>query len=228
MTDLPFEQWHPDAQRQCGFWWDLSPIACGQCERCRKEQRGHPVAPPTPQEPSGAQLALADIEMAYSETEVALAQVVSRNDKELFFNGDKALRAHLQKNLDYYRIRRDGVRALLTPQEPSEPQVDVVRLLRQCQDISHILGEVGCQAMPLVDGVRWLVDKQTALRVENTRLREALEEISRELPCKTPCRPLQPNCETCGAHRGGYWCAGCVASAALTPHQGQSTDGETR
>jgi len=161
MTDLPFEQWHPDAQRQCGFWWDLSPIACGQCERCRKEQRGHPVAPPT-------------------------------------------------------------------PQEPSEPQVDVVRLLRQCQDISHILGEVGCQAMPLVDGVRWLVDKQTALRVENTRLREALEEISRELPCKTPCRPLQPNCETCGAHRGGYWCAGCVASAALTPHQGQSTDGETR
>lgn len=59
-----------------------------------------------------------------------------------------------------------------TPQEPSEPQVDVVRLLRQCQDISHILGEVGCQAMPLVDGVRWLVDKQTALRAENTRLRE--------------------------------------------------------
>ena len=72
------------------------------------------VQPPaTPQEPSGAQLALADIERAYSETEVALAQVVSRNDKELFFNGDKALRAHLQKNLDYYRIRRDGVRALL-------------------------------------------------------------------------------------------------------------------
>ena len=55
MTDLPFEQWHPDAQRQCGFWWDLSPIACGQCERCRKEQRGHPVAPPTPQEPEQAQ-----------------------------------------------------------------------------------------------------------------------------------------------------------------------------
>lgn len=75
MTDLPFEQWHPDAQRQCGFWWDLSPVACGQCERCRKEQRGHPVmseqmterewelearrlerlqavAPPTPHEPS--------------------------------------------------------------------------------------------------------------------------------------------------------------------------------
>ena len=45
MTDLPFEQWHPDAQRQCGFWWDLSPIACGQCERCRKEQQFHAVSP---------------------------------------------------------------------------------------------------------------------------------------------------------------------------------------
>lgn len=78
------------------------------------------VQPPaTPQEPSGAQLALADIERAYSETEVALAQVVSRNDKELFFNGDKALRAHLQKNLDYYRIRRDGVRALLASAPPA-------------------------------------------------------------------------------------------------------------
>lgn len=76
-------------------------------------------SPATPQEPSGAQLALADIERAYSETEVALAQVVSRNDKELFFNGDKALRAHLQKNLDYYRIRRDGVRALLASAPPA-------------------------------------------------------------------------------------------------------------
>lgn len=149
--------------------------------KCRNPWHDRAVqSPATPQEPSGAQLALADIERAYSETEVALAQVVSRNDKELFFNGDKALRAHLQKNLDYYRIRRDGVRALLTPQEPSEPQVDVVRLLRQCQDISHILGEVGCQAMPLVDGVRWLVDKQTALRAENTRLREALTQARRD------------------------------------------------
>ncbi|TXH18565.1 MAG: hypothetical protein E6R03_01910, partial [Hyphomicrobiaceae bacterium] len=32
--------------------------------------------PATPQEPTGAQLALADIEKAYAETEVALAQVV--------------------------------------------------------------------------------------------------------------------------------------------------------
>ena len=53
MSDLPFEQWHPDAKRQCGFWWDLSPIACGQCERCQKEQQHHPVVQPpaTPQEP---------------------------------------------------------------------------------------------------------------------------------------------------------------------------------
>lgn len=58
----PFDQWHPDAQRQCGFWWDLSPIACGQCERCRKEQRFHPVAPvpsagetSAPQEPTERQ-----------------------------------------------------------------------------------------------------------------------------------------------------------------------------
>ena len=58
MTDLPFEQWHPDAQRQCGFWWDLSPIACGQCERCRKEQRGHPVAPPHPTGAERASVAL--------------------------------------------------------------------------------------------------------------------------------------------------------------------------
>ena len=86
--------------------------ASGKCLFCQAWLDA--VQPPaTPQEPSGAQLALADIERAYSETEVALAQVVSRNDKELFFNGDKALRAHLQKNLDYYRIRRDGVRALL-------------------------------------------------------------------------------------------------------------------
>lgn len=53
MSDIHFEQWHPDAQRQCGFWWDLSPIACGQCERCQKEQRHRPVVQPpaTPQEP---------------------------------------------------------------------------------------------------------------------------------------------------------------------------------
>lgn len=85
--------------------------------------RNAAVPPPaTPQEPTGAQLALADIEKAYAETEVALAQVVSRNDKELFFNGDKALRAHLQKNLDYYRIRRDGVRALLASAAPAVGQ----------------------------------------------------------------------------------------------------------
>ena len=60
MTDLPFEQWHPDAQRQCGFWWDLSPIACGQCERCRKEQRGHP---------NGGWMRSTDIDAARAATE---------------------------------------------------------------------------------------------------------------------------------------------------------------
>ncbi len=89
------------------------------CNLCPTGPRRSVQPPATPQEPSGAQLALADIERAYSETEVALAQVVSRNDKELFFNGDKALRAHLQKNLDYYRIRRDGVRALLASAPPA-------------------------------------------------------------------------------------------------------------
>lgn len=55
MTDKPFGQWHPDAQRQCGFWWDLTPLACGQCERCRKEGYVRTVTagdatPPSPSE----------------------------------------------------------------------------------------------------------------------------------------------------------------------------------
>lgn len=56
MSDIHFEQWHPDAQRQCGFWWDLSPIACGRCERCRKESRRPPehavTVTPNTEEPS--------------------------------------------------------------------------------------------------------------------------------------------------------------------------------
>ena len=42
----PFEQWHPDAQRQCGYWLDIGPERCGLCERCKCE------AQPAPQEPS--------------------------------------------------------------------------------------------------------------------------------------------------------------------------------
>lgn len=54
------------------------------------------------------------------------------------------------------------------------------------------------------------------LAAERDRLKAALEEISGELPCERPCKPCQPDCETCGVHRGGYWCAGCVARAALS------------
>lgn len=38
------------------------------------------------------------------------------------------------------------------------------RLTRQAQDISVTLGEAGCRAMPIVDGVRWLVDHNLQLR----------------------------------------------------------------
>jgi hypothetical protein len=57
--------------------------------------------------------------------------------------------------------------------------------------------------------------KITRLEAENTRLRAALEEISRELPCDRPCRPERPPCETCGHSPVRVWCAGCVARAAL-------------
>ena len=53
------------------------------------------------------------------------------------------------------------------------------------------------------------------VEAENTRLRAALEEISRELPCDRPCRPERPPCETCGHSPVRVWCAGCVARAAL-------------
>ena len=36
-NDLPFEQWHPDAQRRCGFWLDRTPTPCYRCQRCQAE-----------------------------------------------------------------------------------------------------------------------------------------------------------------------------------------------
>lgn len=37
MSDRPFESWHPDAQRECGFWKDRANTPCYQCVRCQHE-----------------------------------------------------------------------------------------------------------------------------------------------------------------------------------------------
>jgi len=48
--------------------------------------------------------------------------------------------------------------------EAAQHQQAISRLTRQAQDISVTLGEAGCRAMPIVDGVRWLVDHNLQLR----------------------------------------------------------------
>ena len=37
MSELPFESWHPDAQRECGFWKDIAVVPCYRCDRCHHE-----------------------------------------------------------------------------------------------------------------------------------------------------------------------------------------------
>lgn len=54
-----------------------------------------------------------------------------------------------------------------------------------------------------------------AERATFATLRAALEEISAELPCQTPCKPGPSGCVHCG-HQTERWCAGCVARAALS------------
>jgi hypothetical protein len=49
------------------------------------------------------------------------------------------------------------------------------------------------------------------------QLAAALREISKRLPCDTPCENREPRgqCEVCKATDYGHWCAGCLARKAL-------------
>lgn len=37
MSELPFESWHPDAKRRCGYWIDIAINPCYRCDTCREK-----------------------------------------------------------------------------------------------------------------------------------------------------------------------------------------------
>lgn len=64
--------------------------------------------------------------------------------------------------------------------EAAQHQQALERLTRQAQDISVTLGEAGCRAMPIVDGVRWLVDHNLQLRARLAAVEEERDAFKAE------------------------------------------------
>lgn len=90
-------------------------------------------------------------------------------------SGSQQAKENAQTAID---VAIDAARAA----EAAQHQQHMDRLTRQAQDISVTIGEAGCRAMPIVDGVRWLVDHNLQLRArlaaveaERDRLNGALE-----------------------------------------------------
>lgn len=158
------------------------------------------------------------------------------------------LRASSAKAAVYLAKEVDAARAA----EAAQHQQALERLTRQAQDISVTLGEAGCRAMPIVDGVRWLVDHNLQLRARLAAVEEERDAFKaengevRRLAVKERAE-LAAFADRAEAERDRLkaalerlrdcdWTIGRgdrmdtvrdIARAALTP-QGQSTDGETR
>lgn len=64
---------------------------------------------------------------------------------------------------------------------PQEPPVDVARVVRQSQEVSALLSAAGCGAMPITEGVRWLVEqhlqRSSPAQAQIETLRAALQAI---------------------------------------------------
>jgi hypothetical protein len=90
--------------------------------------------------------------------------------------------------------------------------VQEIRKRDQHTKIAHFMGASPeeCDLIKTQQERRYLLTVVDQLAV-------ALREISKRLPCDTPCENREPRgqCEVCKATDYGHWCAGCLARKAL-------------
>lgn len=118
----------------------------------------------------------------------------------------------------------------LCDEEESRERVRVATLTADNARLRAEVEEVGCKltlreaydndARVLLTGrIARLEADLARVTAEREELRAGLDEISRMLPCETPCQMTERDeCPTCG-HMRHLWCAGCVARAALAACQ---------